>query len=111
MIPESCEANRVLLYKAKNFPYEWDIAYELLNGPYVDSSIFPYDNKWWMFSGQSGKLHLFFSNNLEGIWQEHPNSPLITNNYNVTRQGGRVIVDNNKIYRYTKDCEPNYGNG
>ncbi|MFK9089943.1 hypothetical protein [Bacillus salipaludis] len=109
MIPESCEANRVLLYKAKNFPYEWDIAYELLNGSYVDSSIFQYDNKWWMLTGQSGNLHLFFSDSLEGEWQEHPKSPLITNNNNVTRPGGRVIVDENKIYRYAQDGEPNYG--
>lgn len=109
MIPESCEANRVFLYKAKNFPYEWDIACELLNGKYVDSSIFQYDNKWWMFAGQSGKLHLFFSNNLEGKWIEHPKSPLITNNFTITRPGGRVIVDKNEIYRYTQDGEVNYG--
>jgi hypothetical protein len=109
MIPESSEANRVFLYKAQNFPYEWEIDCELLNGQYVDSSIFHYDNKWWMFAGQSGKLHLFFSNKLEGEWKKHPKSPLITNDFIITRPGGRVIVDKNKIYRYAQDGEPNYG--
>jgi hypothetical protein len=109
MIPESSEANRVLLYKAKNFPYEWEIAAELINGKYVDSSIFQYNDKWWMFAGKSGKLHLFFSDSLEGKWLEHPKSPLISNNNKITRPGGRVIVDKNRIYRYTQDGEPSYG--
>lgn len=110
MIPESIAANRVLLYKATNFPYEWEIASELLYGRYDDPSIFQYSNKWWMFAGgQDGKLHLFFSNELEGKWSEHPKSPLISENYNITRPGGRVIVDKNEIYRYTQDGEPYYG--
>jgi hypothetical protein len=109
MIPESSEANGVFLYKAKSFPYEWERVKELINGKYVDSSIFQYDNKWWIFAGRSGKLHLFFSEQLEGDWIEHPKSPLIVNNYSITRPGGRVIVDKGNIYRYTQDCKPNYG--
>ncbi|MEH7309346.1 glucosamine inositolphosphorylceramide transferase family protein, partial [Neobacillus drentensis] len=92
MIPESCEANSVLLYKSKNFPYEWEKTCEIINGKYVDSSIFHYNNKWWMFSGKCGRLHLFFSEKLEGHWAEHPKSPLISDNYSITRPGGRVIV-------------------
>ncbi|MFJ7728157.1 hypothetical protein ACIQXV_18670 [Neobacillus sp. NPDC097160] len=109
MIPESSEANKVLLYKAKNFPYEWSVVNELIEGNYVDSSIFQYNNKWWMFAGKSGKLHLFFSDTLERNWVEHPKSPLITNNYSITRPGGRVIVEENAIYRYTQDGQPSYG--
>ncbi|MBS4197583.1 glucosamine inositolphosphorylceramide transferase family protein [Lederbergia citri] len=109
MIPETCEINKVLLYKAKKFPYEWERASELIQGNYVDSSIFYYKNKWWMFAGKSGKLHLFFSNHLDKDWNEHPKSPLIENNYNITRPGGRVLVNKNIIYRYTQDGQPNYG--
>lgn len=109
MIPESSQANQVLLYKSKSFPYEWEIECKLLDGKYVDSSIFQYHNKWWLFSCHDGKLHLFFSENLKGTWIEHPMSPIYSNNNNITRPGGRVIVDNNKIYRYTQDGEPNYG--
>jgi hypothetical protein len=109
MIPESSESNRVLLYKAKNFPYNWEIAYELLSGRYVDSSIFQYKDKWWIFTGKSGKLHLFFSDKLEGNWKEHPKSPLISNDYHTTRPGGRVLVDRDDIYRYTQDGKPSYG--
>lgn len=109
MIPESSEANNVILYKARNFPYEWEKVNSLVEGRYVDSSIFHYENRWWMFAAKSGKLHLFFSDTLEKNWEEHPKSPLIINNYHVTRPGGRVIVDDNHIYRYTQDGRPHYG--
>jgi hypothetical protein len=109
MIPESCESEKVLLYKARNFPYEWERVSELIDGEYVDSSVFRFDNKWWMLAGLGGKLHLFFSNQLEGEWIEHPKSPLIINNNKITRPAGRVIVEDNEIYRYTQDGEPNYG--
>jgi hypothetical protein len=109
MIPETSEASKVLLYKANNFPYEWEVVSELLNGKYVDSSIFRYENKWWMFAAKSGHLHLFYSHELDKEWTEHPNSPLISNNYSITRPGGRVVVEEGCIFRYTQDGKPNYG--
>jgi hypothetical protein len=109
MIPESSEANLVLLYKAKNFPYDWKVVNELIKGKYVDSSIFQYNNKWWMFAGKSGNLHLFYADKLEGNWREHPKSPLISGNFNITRPAGRVIVEKNNIFRYTQDGQPTYG--
>jgi len=109
MIPESSEADKVLLYKAKHFPYKWEVVNELITGRYVDSSIFRYNNKWWMFAGKSGKLHLFYSDYLEKNWVEHPKSPIISINVSITRPGGRVIVDKNNIYRYTQDGKPTYG--
>lgn len=109
MIPETSEINRVILYKAKSFPYKWEKTNELLHGNYVDSSIFQYEDKWWMLSGKNKTLHLFYSDHLDKGWKEHPKSPLITNNNKITRPSGRVIVYKNKIYRYTQDGEPNYG--
>ncbi|WP_251549857.1 glucosamine inositolphosphorylceramide transferase family protein [Neobacillus muris] len=109
MIPESSEANQVILYRAKSFPYEWEKVSVLVEGNYVDSSIFYFNDKWWLYAGKSGKLHLFYSDTLDSNWKEHPQSPLIMNNYNITRPGGRVIVDTDKIYRYTQETKPNYG--
>lgn len=109
MIPESIEADGVLLYQTKNFPYEWEVVKTIIPGKYVDPSIFFYNEKWWLFAGQNGKLHLFSSINLFGEWEEHPKSPLITNNYHITRPGGRVIVEDGNIFRYTQSGQPNYG--
>lgn len=110
MIPESCGANAVFLYKTKNFPYEWEKECKLIDGKFVDSSIFQFKDRWWMFASKSGKLHLFLSDDLKKGWTEHPKSPLISNNYNITRAGGMVVVDKDNIYRYAQDGKPNYGN-
>ncbi|MED1205211.1 hypothetical protein [Heyndrickxia acidicola] len=109
MIPESSEASGVFLYKSKNFPYDWEKTSELLTGKYVDSSLFRYMDKWWMFSGENGKLHLFLSDHLESGWKEHPKSPIITDDFTITRPGGRVIEEGKRIYRYTQDGTPAYG--
>ncbi|MBD3107671.1 hypothetical protein IEO70_04765 [Bacillus sp. AGMB 02131] len=109
MIPESTEANGVFLYKSKSFPNEWEKVCELIHGYYSDPSIFYYNEKWWMFAGSPGKLHLFFSNKIDSGWAEHPSSPLIKNNNSITRPAGRVIVHDGDIYRFTQDNSLFYG--
>jgi hypothetical protein len=113
MIPESYQANSVRLYKAVNFPTKWSFVTSLLNGDdYVDSSIFRFDEKWWLFnsSPKGNTLRLYFADELTGIWAEHPQSPIVRGNANIARPGGRVIVLNGKVFRYTQDVEGFYGN-
>lgn len=110
MIPETIETNRVLLYKAKSFPTQWEKVGELLEGQYLDPSIVEYAGKWWIFAGTMERnLHLFVSDTLEGPWSEHPSSPIITNDISITRPGGRMIVSGDHLYRYSQDCYPYYG--
>lgn len=111
MLPETAEANRVLLYKAKKFPFQWEIDRELFSGRFLDPSIVKYDDKWWIFAGTEEKnLHLFYSEELGTPWIEHPRSPIIINDISNTRPGGRIIVSGDQIYRYTQDGLPYYGN-
>ena len=109
MIPETIEAGKIQLYKANHFPDEWVVVSELVEGSFADPSLFYYNHKWWMFGSKQGQLHLFYSDCLTENWTEHPQSPLIHNNHQVTRLGGRVIVEDNRIYRYTQDGKPTYG--
>lgn len=109
MIPESTEANGVFLYKSKKFPDEWEKICEMIPGSYYDSSIFFYNEKWWLLAGSFGKLHLFFSDRVEEGWIEHPKSPLISEDHSITRPAGRVIVNDGSIYRFTQDYHSYYG--
>lgn len=114
MIPQTDSAS-VRLYKAENFPYNWSFVKNLLEGQqYLDSSIVFYDNMWWLFSGTgSGKdtvLRLYFAEALTGPWHEHPSSPIVKNDNDISRPGGRVVVFGNRIIRYAQDDDPYYGN-
>lgn len=50
MVPESSAANEVRLYKAKAFPYEWELSYILLNDRAVDTTVFEQDGKTYLLT-------------------------------------------------------------
>jgi hypothetical protein len=114
MIPESYEACSVRLYKAVDFPTRWSFVGDLLHGNYNDSSIFHYDGRWWIFAETNptgnDTLGLYYADDLMGPWTEHPESPIITGDANIARPGGRVLVLDGQIIRYTQDDYPSYGN-
>lgn len=113
MIPESYKSNSIRLYKAVDFPTKWTWVTTLLDGgDYVDSSIFQVNDRWWLFtsSPKGNILRLYYANELMGDWVEHPKSPIIQDNENIARPGGRVVIVDGKIYRYTQDVECFYGN-
>jgi hypothetical protein len=86
----------------------------LLEGDYADPSIFYFDGRWWMFACSTpyehDTLRLYFAGDLIGPWIEHPASPVITNNNRIARPGGKVIVMNDRVIRFTQDCNSLYGN-
>lgn len=114
MIPESSEVHAIRLYRADNFPTRWSFTGTLREGcDFVDSSVFRYNNKWWLFTTptlHNNMLRLFYADLLSGPWTEHPRSPLIREDANIARSGGRVLPLGNTIIRYAQDDDPSYGN-
>jgi len=111
MIPESNRAGAIRLYKAAPFPSKWSFQGSLITGRYVDPTIFRYKDRWWMFASEisSAVLHLFYSDEMEGPWAEHPQSPVIKNDANIGRCAGRVLEYEGKLLRFAQDCDPVYG--
>lgn len=114
MIPESHESEEVRVYKAEEFPYTWKFEKAILNGKYLDNSIFEYRNIFWMFSekiedNNDKSLRLFSANNILGKWEEHPKSPIIYNNLELSRPAGSVMKFNDELYRFSQDCSERYG--
>lgn len=115
MIPESFKAGSIRLYRAVNFPTQWQFVATLLEGPvFLDSSIFRYNDRWWLFT-ETNPLHkydtlrLYYADNLLGPWVEHPKSPIIEDNPHIARPAGRILTLKDSIIRYAQDCYPNYG--
>lgn len=112
LIPDSAQDLSVKLYKAKNFPEQWEYLGDLLSGyKYVDPSIFRHNGKWWLFvsTPASNVLNLYYSDDLLGEWKPHSMNPLVKLDGNIARPGGRVITYENRLFRITQDDEPDYG--
>jgi hypothetical protein len=117
MIPESCEANSVRLYQAKKFPDTWEFVKEILVGSrFVDASILNFDGVWWLFVGVEptdgsacNTLKLYYADSLLGDWIEHPQSPIISDNSEISRPAGRIRQINGQPIRFTQNCAISYG--
>lgn len=109
MLPESSESNGIFLYKAKNFPSEWDNPIKLLDGKFVDSNIVFYNNKYWLFASKGyDELHLFYSDDLVSGWRQIKDSPVVKS-LKAGRNGGGVFHYNDSLYRVAQNCENRYG--
>lgn len=115
MIPETAASRTVRLYRAREFPFEWEFIETLASGRrFADSTVFRHGDRWWMFSETSGalpfgELRLFGSDELLGRWSEHPASPLRVDDPVSSRPGGRVIEDGGRLLRFSQNCAIRYG--
>jgi hypothetical protein len=55
-------------------------------------------------------LRLFFADEPTGPWTEHPRSPIVANDRNIARPGGRPFAIDGVLHRLGQDCDPTYGN-
>jgi len=117
MIPETYLTNSIRLYKAQEFingcPSNWALEDILITGKsFVDASIFRYNGKWWIFAStpQNKDLYLYYADDLNSTWIEHPMSPVIENDRNYARPGGRIVEYEGNLYRFAQDDDPYYGN-
>ena len=85
----------------------------------VDSTIFHYKNKYWLFTniieneGSSSwdELFLFYADKLETkTWNPHPMNPIISD-VRKSRPAGNIFIRDGKIIRPSQDCSVHYGYG
>jgi hypothetical protein len=113
-IPESAQANKVMLYKLNKEKDDWENVKNLLEGcKAVDSTVFEYNGKWWLFCTMDDQnpnvnLFAFFSDSFFGPYQPHYNNPIKTDIHSA-RPAGNVFTLNNSLYRPSQDCSRTYG--
>jgi hypothetical protein len=117
MIPESCAAKSVRLYRATKFPQQWEFVSEILVGRrFVDASILNFNNVWWLFVGVEpadgqpcNATRLYYADRLDGDWVEHPMSPIVKDSLEISRPAGRIRQLENRLIRFAQDCTVTYG--
>ena len=120
MIPESCNTRTIQLYESNDFPTGWKHKMNLKeNICGMDTTLFYYNNKWWMFSAiaeTNGASHhdelcLFYSDTLlTDKWIAHPKNPIITD-VRTARSAGRLFWHDGQLIRPSQDCSKKYGHG
>lgn len=108
MIPETRESNSVRLYKATNFPYGWEMVCVLLDGQFVDATLYEHEGCFYMFvSERQSFLRCYVSARFDGGFVEHPQSPMGIGN--MMRPAGTVFRRKGKTYLPVQDRKRGYG--
>jgi hypothetical protein len=121
LVPETCARRRVEVWRATNFPYEWELASTALEGAVaVDSNVYHDGVGWWLFSNVAGdpeadvslELNIFRSDGpLLQTLRPHVQNPVVVD-ARYARNGGRMFKVNQKLYRPAQSHEyGQYGYG
>ncbi|NHM29284.1 glycoside hydrolase family 68 protein [Neobacillus terrae] len=116
MIPETSGNRTIELYKAINFPYEWELEKVLIEDiNAVDATVIHYNKKFWMFanvfidgSSSLDELYIFYSDSLFGGWKPHKMNPVVSN-ASSARPAGNIFVKGGKLIRPSQNCSFSYG--
>jgi hypothetical protein len=125
MIPESCAAGTVDLYRAESFPGGWVKKRTLLSGVVAsDVTLLERDGRWWMFAtcreslpkgtglpergSYSDALHLWSAHDFRGPWTPHPRNPVLIDSASA-RPAGRIVSRAGALVRPVQDCRRAYG--
>jgi hypothetical protein len=114
MVPESLDADCVSLFRCEEFPYRWRREAVLLQGKFVDTTIWEHNGFWWLMTTNAeptsgtGALLLFYSESLRGTWHFHPSNPISTD-VRRKRAGGAILRRAGRLIRTSQSCAPSYG--
>ncbi|MEQ1516354.1 MAG: hypothetical protein ABL931_07700, partial [Usitatibacteraceae bacterium] len=120
MIPETLANRSIELYKCTEFPHKWEFQKFLMqNCLAVDSTLFNWHGKWWLFANQVetvgastwDELFLYYSASpTSDDWIPHPGNPIVSDARSA-RPAGRLFMHNQRIYRPSQNCSGHYGYG
>lgn len=111
-IPETCEADKVHIYRVKT-PSKWVLEAEVLSGiGVIDPTVFEHDGRWWMFHTKdrnaNAELCIQHSDSLFEGWEEHEETP-VKMDPRSARPAGEPIVSDGELYRPSQYCDIEYG--
>lgn len=115
MLPEAYRSGKLTLYRAKQFPDQWEPVADLLNVPAIDASVVKFQNRWWMFYALPGKeqralreVHVAYADSLTGPWHPHANNPVRVA-LDSARPSGTPFVHEDALYLPTQNSTTTYG--
>ena len=79
----------------------------------LDPTLVEHDGSWWIFFTKPGsqsltELHIWWSDQLFGVWRPHAQNPVKTD-IRSARPGGTPFHHESDLYRPAQDCSRTYG--
>jgi len=113
IFPEASRSGKLVCYEYNLINQSMIPIKDIINLPLLDSTILKYHNKYWLFGTLNGdyphsRLCIFYSDNLLGPYQAHPQNP-VSNALNGSRPGGNFIEVDGAIFRPSQNCQGSYG--
>lgn len=115
LLPESRASAATTLYRAREFPDDWEPLCVLADAAMYDPTPLYHEGSWWLFGtmadlgeSQDDELHLFHADTLEGPWRPHPRNPVVSD-VRGARPAGPLIRDGSRLVRPAQDCSGRYG--
>ena len=107
MLPETVNNRQLELYKAKNFPYNWELIKVIKQGWFDDPIIHKTNEGYSIFTTEGeNNLRVLHSTELLGEWQQ-----VYSDSSKQYRSAGNIFRRNGKSIRPVQDCEKGYGKG
>ncbi len=107
LLAENPSKFTIPLYRAKQFPAQWEHATNLVEGlPLVNTTPFYADNTWYFFTSTEEpglETLLFYADQLNGTWHYHPRNP-ICSDCRRARGAGALFHHNGQLIRPAQDC-------
>jgi hypothetical protein len=118
MLPESGGAGELVLYRAGQFPNNWQRDTVLLQGvDFNDATLLESDGRFWLFGTQrygqgsaSDTLAVYSAPALRGPWAPHALNPIAID-HSAARPGGAFIHKDGKLLLPVQDGAEAYGGG
>jgi hypothetical protein len=117
MLPESGARRNVVLYRARNFPHDWEPVAELLSNERVADATLHHDERgWWMIAAMTDSddgridemLHVYHAPHLLGPWKPSPLNPVRVDP-TCARPAGPWFQWRGRWVRPAQDCRGRYG--
>ena len=117
MVPEIGDAGGpVRLFRARNFPDDWELIAELLSGHLaVDATLHEHRGRWYLFANiapiggsENDELFLFHAETPLGPFAPHPQNPVVSDARHA-RPAGRLFTRAGRLIRPSQDCAGGYG--
>ncbi len=116
LLPETLEAGRIELYRARQMPHDWELVKVLQeNVAAVDTTLWIEGEVFYFFTNiarpgmtPNDLLYLFTSDSPTGEWRPHPANP-VNLDVRAARGAGKLFRMGDKLVRPAQDCSVRYG--